>query len=101
MKVFYTDEPDRLKVCPLPDRTTDAWLRKNIHQEETQGGEAAETVWAADEVYINTRMDAAAIDENFDAIFESESADPPAEYTTAERLDAIEAVIIDLLGVIG
>lgn len=101
VKVFYTSEPESVKYCQLPDGSADVWLRKNIHQEPAQGGDGEELTWAADEVAVNTRMEFVDVLENFDEIYEEGAADPPAEYTAAERLDALEAVVIELLEVLG
>ena len=100
-KVFYTNEPESVKYCQLPDGSADVWLRKNIHLEAVHGREGDELAWTANEVAVNTRLEFMDVVANSDEIYEEGAADPPTEYTAAERLDALEAVVIELLEVLG
>lgn len=100
-KVFYTSEPEQIKYCQLPDGSADVWLRKNIHLEAVHGREGDELAWTADEVAVNTRLEFMDVVANFDEIYEEGAAEPPVEYSVAERLDAIEDVLVELLEVLG
>lgn len=98
MKTVYNMKPDTIQYMPLPDGQADVWLRKNI--EETRD-EEKNTVWEADEVYFRTSLDKESIAAAFEAMFLNGGETKINEETTnqptvEERLDAIEAAIMEI-----
>jgi len=87
--------PSRSEICRLPNRLADVWLRKNI-VEVSEDGEAPH--WEADEVYFRTSLSDDMILDNFDELYDNHAVEV-RPVTQAERLDAIEALLIDLMEV--
>ena len=113
MQVFYDAKPDKLLYCQL-NGEADAWLRRNIKKVKDDEGNAA---WQAEEEYLHTTKEEAWLTEHFDVVFtelqvgsykeeEAETTDPTeaeagkeqeaADPSVNDRLDAIEAAIMEL-----
>ena len=98
MKVFYTEMPERITYMLQEDGHADVWLRKNITQySHDELEDAKSSGYYADEVYINTKLTYDQVDEQFDDLFEH-GAPEIEEVTLEERVDALEGVILELLG---
>lgn len=98
MKAFYNQEPGAISYMQLPDGRADVWLRKNIIETTDEEGNA---IWQADEVYFRTDQDQESIMEAFETLFanggETKTSEAPASQPTIEdRLDAVEAAIMEL-----
>lgn len=96
MIAYYESKPDELLYMPLPDGRADVWLRKNIAQAEQDG----QTVWTAEEVYFRTVLTKERVEVDFDMLFEMGEPPKPAHVSDTERLDALEAAILELAEVI-
>ena len=99
--VLYSQMPEAILYMALPDGRADVWLRQNIEQITDENDD---TQWTADEVYFRTTLTEEEVTKGFDALFENggptideetgeESADEP---TVAERVDALEAAVLEL-----
>lgn len=94
MKTYFSAKPDKILYMQLPDKNiADCWLRKNITTVETEEGGLQ---WVADEVYLQTSCSLQEAEEQFDDLFFANIGPKPTE---AERLDAIEAAIMDIMEV--
>lgn len=67
----------------LPNGQADVWLRRNIHQEESDEG----IFWSADEKYIRTGLTLDEVNAQFDALFDAE---PETPLTDSERIAQLE-----------
>ena len=98
MTVEFNAQPDEIMYMSRPDGTADVWLRKDITECETENedGEAV-TYWTAEEVQLNTAMSADEVAENFDDLYTAaEEESYTAEVSDSERLDAIEAALLEI-----
>lgn len=98
MKAIYNQKPDTISYMKLPNGRADVWLRKNIAEITDEEGNAA---WEADEVYFRTNLDKESIMAAFDELFPNGGEigghnEPVCIPTVEDRLDAIEAAILEL-----
>ncbi len=104
MQAEFSAQPDKILYMPLPNGQADVWLRTNIAQATSETSEdetATGEKWTADEVYFRTTLSMAEIEDDFDNLFETYSVTiSAATVTTEERLDAIEAAILELAEVV-
>jgi len=97
-RVYYTEKPERIKYMTQQDGHADVWLRKNITEyshEEIVGQESRG--YYADEVYLSTKLTYDQVDEQFDDLFEHGTPEI-VDVTLEERVDALEGVVLELLG---
>lgn len=83
MIVNYDSKPEAVLYMKLPNGLADVWLRRNVHQEESDDGIS----WSADEKYIRTSLTLDEVNEQFDALFDAE---PEKVLTEAERIAQLE-----------
>lgn len=98
MKATYNQKPDTISYMKLPNGKADVWLRKNIAETTDEDGN---TTWEADEVYFRTNLDQGSILAEFDELFlnggeTGSDEEPVGKPTVEDRLDAIEAAILEL-----
>ena len=79
---YSATEPERVAFFPQRDGSAEVYLRRNIRQEPD--GEDG-TIWAADEVFIRTRLSREEVEARFDNYFEEE-----IETTIEDLAEAIE-----------
>lgn len=96
LKAKYNQQPTAITYMGLPSREADVWLRKNIHEveEPTEEGHI-QTFWECNEVYFRTELTEAEVTDNFDDLYLKFSHLEP---TLAERVNALEEVVLELLG---
>lgn len=92
----YNQEPGAITYMALPKGGADVWLRKNIHEVEEEG-ERGEVMrfWECNEVYLHTELTEAEVTDNFEDLYLEYSHPKP---TLAERVDALEEVVLEILG---
>jgi len=89
MKTIFTESPDRILYMQKPDGNADVWLRKNVEEIEFEGT----VMYQADEVYLNTRLSAVEIEEQFDSYFEEEIQVTIDDL--AEAIDILTDIILE------
>ncbi len=108
----YASRPQEVEVFPL-EKGTDIILRKNIEEvtKEPEEGGKPYTVWECEELQCRTAETVTVVDvaNNFDAWWtyaesykaQEEENEPTASgVTVSERLDAMEAAIMEIAEVI-
>lgn len=108
----YASRPQEVEVFPL-EKGTDIILRKNIEEvtREPEEGGKPYTVWECDELQCRTTQTVTVADatDNFDAWWayaesykaqEAENEPTASGVTVSERLDAMEAAIMEIAEVI-
>lgn len=108
----YASRPQEVEVFPL-EKGTDIILRKNIEEvtREPEEGGKPYTVWECDELQCRTTetVTVADVTSNFDAWWayaesykaqEAENEPTASGVTVSERLDAMEAAIMEIAEVI-
>lgn len=83
MKVYYSEQPDRIAYYPQENGTAEVYLRKNIKEEELEDS----IIWTADEVFLKTRLSEEEVEEQFDSYFVEQ-----IEATIDDLVDAIEVL---------
>lgn len=96
LKAKYNQQPTAITYMSLPNGEADVWLRKNIHEveEPTEEGHT-QTFWECNEVYFRTKLTETEVTDNFEDLYLKYSHPEP---TLTERVDALEEVVLELLG---
>lgn len=99
MKVYYSEEPQKIKYEPLPDGTANVYLRKDIKQEEIDatepsGEEKKMRVWTAEEANFRTGLTEVDVNNHFDDLFFQAGKKPTLE----ERVSALEDFAVAMAG---
>ncbi len=106
----YASRPQEVEVFPL-EKGTDIILRKNIEEVTEEEGGKPYTVWECEELQCRTTETVTVVDvtNNFDAWWayaesykaqEAENEPTASGVTVSERLDAMEAAIMEIAEVI-
>ena len=93
MIVNYDSKPETGQYRKLPNRQADVWLRRNIHQEESDEG----VFWSADEKYIRTGLTLDEVNAQFDALFDAEPVTPLTDSERIAQLEQQNAMLTECL----
>lgn len=94
-RVWYEDEPLAVEVRERPTASVaDVFLRRGIRQVEDEDGG---TRWEAEELTLSGNYDAAWAEASAEAIWAAHDA---SSVTVEERLDAVEAAVGEIAGVV-
>lgn len=97
-KITYSERPEAIIYCALPDGEADIWLRRGI-AETTQTDEEGNVTpaYEAEEAFMRTTAEEAEVAKNFDIFFDYAAKWDPSEWqrrqhepTSAERIAALE-----------
>lgn len=99
----FATKPSVIEFIALPDGVNDIWLRKNIRETThvdttTEDNKREITVFAADEVYMRTKVTKAEIEANFDKWFEIAKEWKPQQDSkkmiVEDRMEALEQILM-------
>lgn len=69
-KVFFNQEPEKIKYMAKPNGKADAWLRANIAQETKEQDGKEYQIWTADETFLpDTALTSEQIEADFFGLF--------------------------------
>ena len=104
MLTNYASKPARSIVTPLPDRKLLVTLNDDIRKVDDPHGETVSEIWQADQ-YIMIIPALPGIEKNVEANFEAwlqkARSAPVPEATDKERLNDLEAAMIEIASIVG
>lgn len=106
MLTNYASKPERAAVTPLPDRNLLVTLNDNIRRVEGPAGLENETseVWEAEQYTLTIPALPGiekSVERNFEQWLERAKTEPPKEATERQRLDDLEAAMIEIASIVG
>lgn len=101
-KVYFSNQPEKIKYSPRSDGYVDIWLRTNIEEiEETNEEGDTFSSWTADENYFKARrtsMPLKYVEDNFKDLLDLDYSKEEVEITLEQRIEDIENVLAEILG---
>ena len=96
MRAEYYERPGSVLYMPLPGGMADVWLRSGVEEAADEDGRA---VWSCDEAYGRTSMTLEEIEADPAGAWEAltaERPEPEAPRTAEQRLDDVEAAVLEV-----